>query len=156
MAKKKNYDSLDAFVKDLKSDIEDTLSKEVFDEVCDIEMEHIQIDVLNRYQPQIYERRTIGGIEDKKNIAGRVKNMELDVYNRTPFNPGYGTYNSGNNLADLINEGEGGKSRLYYDFTGNFIQPTYFLENTQTEIDKTSRIERTLNKGLKRRGYDIK
>lgn len=156
MAKNRNYDSLDAFVKDLKSDIEDTLSKEVFDEVCDIELKHIQIDVLNRYQPQIYERRKIGGIDDSINIVGHVKDMELYVDNVTPFNPGYGTYNSGNNLADLINEGEGGKSRLYYDFTGNFIQPTYFLKNTQTEIDKTSRIERTLNKGLKHREYDIK
>ena len=45
MAKKKNYDSLDAFVKDLKSDIKDTLSKEVFDEVCDIELEHIQMEM---------------------------------------------------------------------------------------------------------------
>lgn len=155
MAKKKNYDSLDAFVKDLKSDIEDTLSREVFDEVCDIEMEHIQTDVLNRYQPQIYERRTTGGIEDRKNILGRVKNMELDVYNRTPFNPGYGTYNSGNGLADLLNEGSGGKSRLYYDLVGEFEQPTYFLENTQYEIDKTKRVENALHDGLKHRGYNV-
>lgn len=156
MAKKKNYDSLDAFVKDLKSDIEDTLSKEVLDEVRDIELEHIQMDVLMRYQPQIYKRRTIGGIKDWRNIVGRVKNMELDVYNVTPFNPGYGTYNSGNGLADLLNEGSGGKSRLYYDFVGEFELPTYFLENTQYEIDKTKRVENVLNKGLKRRGYEIK
>ena len=73
MAKNKNYDSLDAFVKDLKSDIEDTLYKEVFDEVCDIEMEHVQMDVLYRYQPQIYERRTTGGIEDRSNLKGKVR-----------------------------------------------------------------------------------
>ena len=156
MAKKKNYDSLDAFVKDLKSDIEDTLSKEVFDEVCNIEMEHIQADVLNRYQPQIYGRRTTGGIGDRSNLRGKVRDMELDVYNETPFNPGYGTYNSGNDLATLLNEGSGGKHKIYYDFAGEFEQPTYFLENTQTEIDNTNRVERILNKGLKRRGYEIK
>lgn len=156
MAKKKNYDSLDAFVKDLKSDIEDTLSKEVFDEVCNIEMEHIRMDVLSRYQPQIYKRRASGGIDDMSNLRGKVRDMELAVDNVTPFNPGYGTYNSGNDLATLLNEGSGGKHKIYYDYPGEFEQPTYFLENTQTEIDKTDRVEKVLNKGLKRRGYDIK
>lgn len=156
MAKKKNYDSLDAFVKELKSDIKDTLYKEVFDEVCDIEMEHVQMDVLYRYQPLIYERRTTGGIEDHSNLKGKVRDTELSVYNKTPFNPGYGTYNSGNDLATLLNEGSGGKHKIYYDFMGEFEKPTYFLENTQEEIDKTNRVERVLNKGLKRRGYEIK
>ena len=31
MAKRKNYDDLDSLVNDLRSDIEDTLSKEVFE-----------------------------------------------------------------------------------------------------------------------------
>ena len=156
MAKKKNYNSLDELVKDLKDDIDDVLSREVFDEVCDIEMEHIQRDVLNRYQPQIYERRSSGGISDRSNIKGKVRDMELTVNNETPYNPGYGTYNRGNDLATLLNEGSGGKRKIYYDFAGEFEQPTYFSENTQTEIDNTNRVERILNKGLKRRGYEIK
>ena len=156
MAKNKNYDSLDKFVKDLKSEIEDTLSKEVFDEVCNIEMEHIRMDVLSRYQPQIYKRRTSGGIDDMSNLRGKVRDMELTVDNVTPFNPGYGTYNSGNDLATLLDGGSGGKHKIYYDYSGEFEQPTYFLENTQTEIDKTDRVEKVLNKELKRRGYDIK
>ena len=156
MASKRNYKDLDSLLNDLKSDIEDTLSKEVFEEVRDIETEHIQKEVLNRYQPQIYKRRGVGGIDDPQNMVGRVKNMELNVYNMTPFNPGYGTYNSGIGLADLLNEGSGGKSRLYYDFVGEFEQPTHFLENTQYEIDKTKRVENALYDGLKRRGYDTK
>lgn len=152
MGGKKNYSDIDSFLKDLKSDIEDTLSKEIFDEVRDIEMEHIQRDVLNRYQPKIYERRSSGGIDDPRNIVGRVKDMQLEVENMTLFDPRYGTYNRGNNLADLINEGSGGKSKLYYDFTGEFEQPTHFLENAQNEVDKTNRINKALNRGLKRRG----
>lgn len=81
--------------------------------------------------------------------------MSLEVDNIASFNDGYGTYNRGNNLADLINEGDGGVSRLYYDFDGAFIQPRPFLDNMQEEIDKTDRIDRVLEKGLKRRGYDI-
>ncbi len=156
MAKKKNYDDFDSLVNDLKSDIEDTLSKEVFDTVRDIELWYIKRDVMNRYQPQIYERRRAGGIDDPSNIKGKVRDMELTVRNETSFNPGYGTGNRGNDLAVLINEGTGGKSNLYYDYVGEFERPTNFLENTQWDIDHTKDAENALNKGLKRRGYEIK
>ena len=152
---KKSYDDIDELLKDVRSDIEDTLSKEVFDEVRDIEMEHVYMDVLSTYSPKIYARRNTGGIDDPRNIVGYVKDMSLEVDNITSFNDGYGTYNRGNNLGDLINEGDGGMNRLYYDFDGAFIQPRPFLDNTQEEIDKTDRIDRVLEKGLKRRGHDI-
>ena len=134
---KNTYDDIDKLLKDMRSDIEDTLSKEVFEEVRDIEMEHVYRDVLSTYSPKIYERRSTGGIDDIRN------------------NDGYGTYNHGYGLAGLINEGDGGMSHLYYDFTGNFIQPRPFLDNTQEEIDKTDRVDRVLEKGMKRRGYDV-
>lgn len=156
MGQKRNYSDLDVFLKDLKSDIKDTLSKEVFDEVRDIELEHVQRDVFDAYRPKIYNRRNSGGIDDPRNIVGQVDNMTLYVDNVTPYNPGYGTYNSGTTLADLINEGEGGKHKLYYDFTGNFIQPRPFLDNTQDEVDKSDRVENALKKGLQRRGYTVK
>ena len=152
---KNTYDDIDKLLKDMRSDIEDTLSKEVFEEVRDIEMEHVYRDVLSTYSPKIYDRRGTSGIDDPRNVIGYVKDMSLEVDNVTPFNDGYGTYNRGNGLADLINEGDGGASHLYYDFTGNFIQPRPFLDNTQEEIDKTDRVDRTLEKGLKRRGHDI-
>ena len=139
---KNTYDDIDKLLKDMRSDIEDTLSKEVFEEVRDIEMEHVYRDVLSTYSPKIYDRRGIGGIDDPRNVVGYVKDMSLEVDNVTPFNDGYGTYNRGNDLADLINEGDGGASHLYYD-------------NTQEEIDKTDRVDRALEKGLKRRGHDI-
>ena len=152
---KNTYDDIDKLLKDMRSDIEDTLSKEVFEEVRDIEMEHVYRDVLSTYSPKIYERRSTGGIDDIRNIVGYVKDMHLEVDNVTRFNDGYGTYNHGYGLAGVINEGEGGMSHLYYDFTGNFIQPRPFLDNTQEEIDKTDRVDRVLEKGMKRRGYDV-
>lgn len=156
MGQKWNYSDIDVFLKDLKSDIKDTLSKEVFDEVRDIELEHVQRDVFDAYCPKIYNRRSSGGIDDPRNIVGQVDDMTLYVDNVTPYNLGYGTYNSGTTLADLINEGEGGKHKLYYDFTGNFIQPRPFLDNTQNEVDKSNRVENALKKGLQRRGYTVK
>ena len=139
----------------MRLDIEDTLSKEVFDEVRQIEMEHIHHDVLNIYHPKLYERRGIGGIDDPRNIIGTVKDMVLTVDNVTEFNTKGFTWNKGNNLADLINEGEGGVSHLYYDYPGKFTRPRPFLDNTQEEIDRTNRVDRALEKGMKKRGYDI-
>ena len=152
---KSNYDDIEELLKDVRLDIEDTLSKEVFDEVRQIEMEHIHSDVLNSYHPKVYERRSTGGIDDPRNIVGTVNDMTLTVDNVTSFNSGYSTYNSGNNLADLINEGSGGASHLYYDYLGAFEAPRPFLDNTQEEIDRTNRVDRALEKGMKKRGYDI-
>ena len=99
MGQKRNYSDLDVFLKDLKSDIKDTLSKEVFEEVRDIELEHVQRDVFDAYRPKIYNRRSSGGIDDPRNIVGQVDDMTLYVDNVTPYNPGYGTYNSGTTLS---------------------------------------------------------
>lgn len=153
---KNTYDDLDKLLDDMKSDIEETLSKEVFEEVRNIELEHIATDVIASYHPKVYERRSTEGIEDYRNIICDVKDMELVVDNVTPFNPNYGTWNKGNNLADLINEGDGGKSRLYYDFNGEFRRPRPFLDNTQEEVDKSGRVERAFSKGMKKHGYSIK
>lgn len=151
---KNTYDDLDKLLKDIRSDIEDTLMDEVLDEVRDIEMEHIQRDVLSTYTPTIYERRSEYGIDDSNNIVGEVRDMSLEVDNITRFHEGYGTSNHGIGLADLINDGD----RLdgyYYDYPGAFNLPRPFIDNTQEEIDKTDRVDRALEKGLKRRGHDI-
>lgn len=154
MAKKDLYDDVSVLLKDLRSDIEDTLAAEVLDEVKSIEMEHIRKDVFGVYPPSIYKRRLHGGIDDPDNIVGTVKNMELEVDNVTEFNDDYGTYNHGEGLADLINEGEhlGG---YFYDFPGEFTRARPFLDNTIEEVEETDIIDYVLEKGLKRRGYDV-
>ena len=129
MGKKDTYDDIDSLLKDLKSDIEDTLMDEVLDSVKEIELKHIESDVLSTYSPKIYQRRTYGGIDDEQNIVGEVIDMHLFVDNITPFNSGYGTYNSGVGLADLINDGES-RHGFYYDYGGEFTQPRPFIDNT--------------------------
>lgn len=152
---KKSYKDINALLKDLKSDIKDTLSHEVFNEVKDIEMRHIQDDVLSAYSPNIYQRRAIGGIDDPDNIVGRVKDMQLEVDNVTEFNDDYGTYNHGVGLANLINDGES-RHGFYYDYEGEFTQPRPFIDNTIEEIEQTDSVENALKKGLKKRNYDVK
>ena len=141
-------------LKDLKSDIEDVLLDEVLDEVKEIELRHIKQDVFSVYSPKIYQRRTLGGIDDPENIVGEVKNMQLKVENITRFNDDYGTYNHGTGLADLINDGNS-RNGYFYDYPGEFEQARAFLDNTEDEIERTNSVENALAKGLKKRGYDI-
>ena len=127
---------------------------EVLDEVKEIELRHIKQDVFSVYSPKIYQRRLNDGIDDPENIVGKVNNMVLEVENITRFNDDYGTYNHGTGLADLINDGER-LNGFFYDYTGEFEQARPFLDNTEEKIERTSSVENALEKGLKKRGYDI-
>lgn len=152
---KKAYNDVNALLKDLRADIEDTLMSEVLDEVKEIELRHVEEDVLSTYSPKIYKRRGAGGIDDANNITGKVEDMQLIVDNITPFNDGYNTYNHGIELSDLINAGEK-RSGYYYDFDGDFTQPRPFIDNTIDEIEQTDSVEKALAKGLRKRKYDVK
>lgn len=148
------YDDINELLEDIEFDIEDTLMNEVLEEVKGMEVEHVKTDVFNVYSPNIYTRRGYNGIDDPNNIVGSVNDMELSVENVTQFNDGYGTYNHGLGLADLINDGD--RTNGYcYDYPGEFNQPRPFLDNTEYEIETTSRVENALVKGLRTRKYDI-
>ncbi|MCF2643056.1 hypothetical protein I6E50_11635 [Roseburia hominis] len=154
MSRKDTYDDIDALVNDLKSDIEDTLMDEVLEEVKDIELKHVEEDVLSVYAPSIYKRRSNNGIDDESNIVGKVDNMELEVDNVTEFNEDYGSSNHGIGLSDLINDGDS-LNGFFYDYPGEFNQPRPFIDNTIEEIETSNSVDNALEKGLHKRGYDI-
>lgn len=151
------YDDVEELLKSLETDIEDTLMHEVLDEVKEIELRHVEEDVLDVYTPKIYERRGIGegGIDDPDNIVGTVENMELEVENITPFASGYGTWNRGVGLAELINDGNN-TSGFFYDYYGEFNRPRPFIDNTADEIERTDDVENALAKGLNKRKWTVK
>lgn len=151
------YDDVEELLKSLETDIEDTLMHEVLDEVKEIELRHVEEDVLDVYTPKIYERRGIGegGIDDPDNIVGTVENMELEVENITPFASGYGTWNRGVGLAELINDGNN-TSGFFYDYYGEFNRPRPFIDNTADEIERTDDVENALAKGLNKRKWIVK
>ena len=154
MGRKNSYDDIDELLNDIRSDIEETLMDDVFDEVREIELEHIERDVLSAYTPKIYERRASGGIDDPKNIVGYVKDMQLSVDNITQFNTGYGTKHRGTGLAQLINDGDSFNG-YFYDYPGEFNQPRPFLDHTILEVEQSNRVENALEKGMRKRKYDI-
>ncbi len=128
------------------------------DAVKEVELKHVERDVLSVYTPSIYERRSHGGIDDDKNIIGTVKNGRLTVENVTPFNDGYGTKNEGTELGYMINEGGNWEHDYEYGFRGAeavYSRPRPFIENTIEELDKTEIIEDALAKGMKKDGIDL-
>lgn len=149
---KNSYDEIDALLSELKNDIEDTLQNEVLEEVKRVEIKHVEEDVFSVYDPIIYSRRKIGGLDDPDNIIGTVENMELTVENVTPFNDDYGSSNHGVGLADLVNDGDSLRGH-FYDYPGSFNQPRPFLDNTEEEIEQTEQIDNALEKGLNKRGW---
>ena len=149
------YDDINTLLNDIKSDIEYVLMDEVLDTVKEIVLKHIEDDVYSVYKPSVYKRRgNSGGLSDPDNIVGTVKNMELEVENIASFNEDYGSSNKGNELAELVNDGDrvGG---YMYDYPGSFNQPRPFIDNTIEEIENTNLVEDALSKGLKKRNYDI-
>lgn len=158
MARDKHFTDIKALLADVQKSINKSLKNEVMDAVKEVELKHIERDVLSVYTPSIYERRSHGGIDDDKNIVGTVNNGRLTVENVTPFNEDYGTRNRGNTLAYMINEG--GNSEHDYEFGFRTIEAPYsyprqFIDNTIEELDKTEIIEDALAKGMRKDGIDL-
>lgn len=152
---KNSYKDVKVLLSDLKQDIEDVLMNEVLDEVRDIELKHIQEEVLSSYSPQIYRRRMTSGIDDPSNIVGEVYDMQLVVDNITRFNDDYGSSNHGVGLADLVNDGDSLQG-YFYDYPGKFNLPRPFIDKTIEEIEQGDNVEKALIKGLKKKKYDVK
>lgn len=158
MARDKHFTDIKALLADVQKSINKSLKNEVMDAVREVELKHIERDVLSVYTPSIYERRGFWGIKDVRNIIGTVKNGRLTVENVTPFNEDYGTRNRGTGLGYMINEG--GNSEHDYDYgfrtiEAPYSQPRPFIDNTIEELDKTEIIEDALAKGMSKDGIDL-
>lgn len=131
MSRKNTYYDIDLLLKDLKSDIEDTLMDEVLDEVKRIEIKHVEDEVFAVYTPKIYKRRKYDGIDDPDNIIGDVKDMVLEVENIAEFTNGSGTAKRGVGLAEFVND---------YDYPdGSYsIEEESLLELINTKIEEAN------------------
>ena len=158
MGRDKHFTDINALLADVQKSINKSLKNEVMDAVREVELKHIERDVLSVYTPSIYERRSSGGIDDERNIIGTVKDGRLTVENVTPFNENYGTRNRGTGLGYMINEG--GNSEHDYDYgfrtiEAPYSQPRPFIDNTIEQLDKTEIIEDALAKGMKNDGINL-
>lgn len=137
----KNFDDLKSLVAYAKNDIKKTMQTKVLEVVKEVEIKHIQEDVLDAYTPEYYKRRESGGIDDPNNIVGVVteegSEINLNVTNNTlAVGDRKGEY-----LDEIIEEGV---SPYGYPYS----KPRPFLENTEEELGSSGIIEKIIKAEL--------
>lgn len=165
-----DYKNLNDLMVDIQSAINNTLENEVFEEVKETELRHIQTDVYDVYEPTVYIRRyKSGGMGDSNNIVildddgnNSVTNGNLSVVNVTLPNP-YARDGATTNkdLPELIEYGDENYLDKYpfatgYDYPGEpygLARP--FTANTIDELQTTKAHIVALKKGLSSKGFDV-
>ena len=145
---------IDDIYNKLLNDIEKEIAPKIAEEMKNIEQEVIEEVVYNAYTPIYYERRTNGGLSDKKNmketIAFKKNNLEIKVENVTKGNAEYSDaegYTDGY-IDEIIETGQG----YGYDLD-SYISARPFTEVSQNVIDYTDRIVKLFEEELKKKGW---
>ena len=147
-------DEFDLLMERLKEELRD-VAPAIAEEMKDIEQEVINEVVYNAYSPTYYERRyEDGGLSDKKNMEHDIEETAngfiISVKNITKGNDEYSEaegYTDGY-ISDIIEEGKG-----YGYGLDDVIGARPFNEVSQEVIDSTNRIENTIIRELKKRGW---
>lgn len=153
------FQSMEEFARQVGILLDNILFDEVFESVSNVQLEHIDKDVMSVYRPAEYERRD-NGLESPKNIwASRSAQNELVVENMTSFNPDYGTENYGYGLVGLIEYGDGWRG-FFYDYQSEkntrYLKPRPFIANTKKDLKANQQYVQAMKDGLKARGVRFK
>ena len=147
-------DEFDLLMEKLKDELRD-ITPAIAEEMKNIEQEVINEVVYNAYSPTYYERRyEDGGLSDKENMEHDIEETAngfiVSVKNITKGNDEYSEaegYTDGY-IADIIEEGKG----YGYDLD-SVIGARPFTEISQNVIDYTDKIENTIIRELKKKGW---
>ena len=147
-------DEFDLLMERLKEELRD-ITPAIAEEMKNIEQEIINEVVYDAYSPTYYERRyEDGGLSDKENMEHDIEETAngfiISVKNITKGNDEYSEaegYTDGY-IADIIEEGKG-----YGYGLDDVIGARPFNEVSQEVIDSTNRIENTIIRELKKRGW---
>lgn len=140
----RNFDSIEDLINTVKRDIAKTLATTVYENIKEVELEHVKSDVYDVYLERKYEWRSKDGIDDPDNIVidgGGVKvagnEIEMLVINEAyPVNGGSGY----DYLDELLEFGTGIKTP--------YGKPRPFVKNTEKEIRKSNIVEKCLKEEL--------
>ena len=147
-------DEFDLLMEKLKKELRDITSA-IAEEMKNIEQEVINEVVYNAYSPTYYERRyEDGGLSDKENMEHDIEETAngfiISVKNITKGNDEYSEaegYTDGY-ITDIIEEGKG-----YGYGLDSVIGARPFTEISQNVIDYTDKIENTIIRELKKKGW---
>lgn len=129
----------------IKSDVKEIVETEVNEDILDIYDEEV-IRMYNEYTPSVYERRyDQDGFGDKEfwisDTKARGNNISYKMTNEAK------AVKSRIRLDKIIEEG-------IYDYPGIPERPVY--ERSMERIEQERVVENTLEKELKKRGYELK
>lgn len=153
--------SLEDLRKKIQDKINDALTKEVTDYIALLEVTSANENVYGVYSPKEYERRYDegGGLANPKNIVGSlITDGILKVDNNATFNQNPKSGNHGNELAKLIEYGDGGGG-YYYDYARpgrSYMEPRPFIQKTKEWISENDDVKDIFEDALKRRGLKVK
>ena len=145
------FQSLESMYLYLQKSINLSLADDVFEEVKKVESQEIQDVVINSYDPTVYNRRTIDGIDDPNNISHNdVVNGLLEVSNDTQPNSDY----NGNTDIDLI---ETIVTGIGYQYPRNnpYNTPRDFVSATVDVLLSTGGHVLAMKNGLQKRGFQV-
>lgn len=153
----------------LNKQMRDVLAQNVAPVVKDVEQRNIEDEVYQGYktnntggQPWVYQRRrTNGGLQDKKNMKHKVKNLgsgqgvELSVENVTKGK------DDRYQIADLIEYGDGynGKEYTYKENRDNtadqYLRGRPFTRETEKELQLNKEHIHAFKNGMKSKGFNV-
>lgn len=152
----KTVSSIAALQKEMQRRINIALEGDIKNEVEGCLKKHIQQDIMNAYEPVMYERRSSGGIDDETNIVSTVRERELKVRDvaklEGPRIDGYTASGSSATEFSKLLEGYGkGIANPWGSRYTRWRKPRPFITNTKEEIARpNSQANARIKKAIKK------
>ena len=134
------FNSLSDLDAALNAAISVAMSTTITEAVTDIMVQNIDVSVMS-YDPREYERRSVGGINDRNNIVGETSNSDrahnlvvrnVAMPNASVITGDNSTWDGSYSLADVVENGTLGPNNVPAQLR---MPPRPFIQPTQDYID---------------------
>lgn len=147
----REFDDVEELRRALFNDLYNAVLKEVVKEMKDIEKETIEERVYAVFSPKEYVRRySNGGLIAEENMQEEIgingNDITVEITNITRGNEGQCKDYYRGYIQPVVEEG-------YYIWNGEMPPPRPFIDETQSVIDTTDRIDEIIERVLKSMGW---
>ena len=147
----REFDDVEELRRALFNDLYNAVLKEVVKEMKDIEKETIEERVYAVFSPKEYKRRySNGGLIAEENMQEEIRangnDITVEITNITRGNESQCKDYYRGYIQPIVEEG-------YYIWNGEMPPPRPFIDETQSVIDTTDRIDKIIERVLKSMGW---
>lgn len=149
-------------LKELQAFVQDVVNMELEDSIAQVIKDGLstsaESNVYGVYTPNVYARRH--SLSDQSNMDSKlISDGVLEVKMVAEFNDGYGTDNSGDQLAGLVEYGDGWNGYHYdYPFTsegkGDYTYPRPFIQPVREDVGNN--LKDLMKQALRNAGLTVK